>query len=69
MNILGINGFGQNPSACILQDGKLIAFAEEERFNRIKACSGVFPGLSVAYCLSFAKLTLDSIDGIAFGWD
>jgi carbamoyltransferase len=69
MNILGINGFGQNPSACILQDGKLIAFAEEERFNRIKACRGVFPGLSVAYCLSFAKLTLDSIDGIAFGWD
>ena len=69
MNILGIIGFGQNPSACLLQDGKLIAFAEEERFTRLKGSDGMFPGKAVAFCLSFAKLKLNSVDRIAFGWD
>lgn len=58
-----------NPAACMLQDGKCIAFVEEERFTRIKVSEGMFPAKSVAYCLSYANLTLDSIDRIAFGWD
>ncbi|MCX5713873.1 MAG: hypothetical protein NT033_03500, partial [Candidatus Omnitrophica bacterium] len=69
MNILGIIAFGMNPAACILRDGKCIAFAEEERFSRVKVSEGSFPVRAVAYCLSYAKLTLNSIDRIAFGWD
>lgn len=69
MNILGIIGFGMNPAACILQDGKCIVFVEEERFTRIKVSEGMFPTKAVAYCLSSTKLKLDSIDRIAFGWD
>lgn len=69
MNILGINAFGMNPAACLLQDGKCVAFAEEERFSRVKISEGLFPGRAVKYCLSYANLTLDSIDRIAFGWD
>ena len=69
MNILGIIGFGQNPAACLVQDGKLSAFVEEERLTRLKRSDGMFPAKSVAYCLSFAKLPLDAVDRIAFGWD
>lgn len=58
-----------NPAACILQEGKCIAFAEEERFTRLKISEGMFPAKAVAYCLSYAKLTLNDVDRIAFGWD
>lgn len=69
MNILGIIGFGMNPAACLLRDGKIMAFVEEERFTRLKISEGMFPAKAVAYCLSSAELTLDAIDRIAFGWD
>ncbi|MFA4889093.1 MAG: carbamoyltransferase C-terminal domain-containing protein [Candidatus Omnitrophota bacterium] len=69
MNILGIIAFGMNPAACILQDGKCISFAEEERFTRLKVSEGLFPAKAVAYCLNYAHLNLDSINRIAFGWD
>ena len=35
-SILGINCAYHESSACLIQDGHLIAVAEEERFNRIK---------------------------------
>lgn len=61
--------FGYNPAACLIQEGKLVSFAEEERFNRLKISFGMFPTKSVAYCLSSANLTLDEVDKIAFGWE
>lgn len=69
MNILGIYAFGRNPAACLLQDGKIIAFAEEERFLRLKSASGFFPGRAASYCLKEAGVLLARIDTIAFGWD
>lgn len=69
MNILGISAFGQNPAACLLIDGKLIAFAEEERFIRVKTAYGKFPQNAIWYCLGEGKLSIDEIDEIAFGWD
>ena len=36
MNILGINVYHADTSACIVIDGKIIAACEEERFTRIK---------------------------------
>lgn len=69
MNVLGLIAFGQSPAAALLQDGRLVAFAEEERFTRLKGSDGLFPTKAVAYCLSSANLPLSSIDRIAFGWD
>src|SRR5688572_21282033 len=40
--VLGINAYHAGASACLLQDGELVAAAEEERFNRVKYCAG-FP--------------------------
>jgi predicted NodU family carbamoyl transferase len=36
VNILGINCFSHDTAACLLQDGQVAAFVEEERFNREK---------------------------------
>jgi carbamoyltransferase len=69
MNILGINGLGLNPAACLLKDGELFAFAEEERFSRIKESYGVMPVQATAYCLHQAGIRPQDLDGIAFGWN
>src|SRR5207253_2646771 len=58
MNVLGMIAFGKNPGACLLRDGRLVAFAEEERFTRFKGSHGFFPGRSVEYCLQEAGLGL-----------
>lgn len=69
MLILGINGLGIQPSASIVKDGKLIVFAEEERFSRVKGVHGVMPSKSVKYCLEHQGIGINDIDYIAFGWD
>lgn len=69
MNILGLFGPGPNPSAALIQDGKLLAFMEEERFNRIKTSPNSLPIESAKGCLKKAGISLDMVDGIAYGWD
>lgn len=69
MNILGMFAPGPNPSAALLVDGKLVAWAEEERFNRIKTSPDNFPFQAAKFCLEKAGLNLNQIDHIAYGWD
>ena len=65
MNILGISCFYHDSSAAILQDGKIIAAASEERFNR-KKNSSVFPIQAINFCLQKANLTTYDIDYAGF---
>lgn len=69
MNILGISTFGYNPAACLIRNGELIAFVEEERFTRIKSSHGAFPLHSIRYCLRAGAIDLDAVKYIAMGWD
>ena len=71
MNILGLIAVdvGGHPSACVLKDGRLVAFAEEERFVRVKQALGYFPSHALRFCLEEAGLGLKDVDFIAFGWD
>ncbi len=57
---------GHDPAACLLQNGRIIAAAEEERFNRIKHAPDCFPQEAIKYCLSVKNLTLNDIDYIVF---
>jgi len=66
--ILGINAFHADSSACILNFGKLIAAAEEERFRRIKHWSG-FPSESIKYCLNEAKISISEVSHITINTD
>ncbi|GAB5409463.1 MAG: hypothetical protein BalsKO_18280 [Balneolaceae bacterium] len=36
MNILGISAFYHDSAACLVQNGKIVAAAQEERFTRKK---------------------------------
>jgi len=65
MNILGISCFYHDASAALLQDGKLIAAVEEERFTRKKHCTD-FPKGSIDYCLKQGGITIDQVDYIGF---
>ena len=59
---LGIfGGVGANPSAALLKGKKIIAFAEEERFNRIKNSTGELPINSIFYCLKEANISIDNV--------
>src|SRR3989344_6586172 len=63
--ILGINCSSHDSSACLLKDGELVGFAEEERFNRIKHTIE-FPEQAIAYLLNTEGITLERIDYVAF---
>lgn len=65
MNILGINCFSHDTSACLLCEGEPVAFAEEERFLRTKHTKA-FPHKTIAYCLEEGGLNIGDIDYVAF---
>ena len=64
-SILGISAFYHDSAACILQDGKIIAAAQEERFTR-KKHDPSYPYNAIEFVLKFAKLKLSEVDQIVF---
>jgi len=68
MYILGINAYHGGASACLIEDGRLIAAAEEERFNRIKYWAG-FPVKAIAYVLAEAGITIHDVEHIGISRD
>jgi len=69
VNVLGLIGYGYNPGAALIKDGKLVAHSEEERFTRFKGSHFLFPKKSMAWMLKDNGLTFDDIDAIAWAWD
>ncbi|OGV63234.1 MAG: hypothetical protein A3K19_13070 [Lentisphaerae bacterium RIFOXYB12_FULL_65_16] len=69
MNVLGLSFHCYDTSACLFQDERLVAFAEEERFTRVKHAVDVFPVNALKYCLKQGGLSLEEVDAIAFGFD
>jgi carbamoyltransferase len=65
MNVLGISGYFHDAAACLVQDGVVIAAAEEERFTRRKHDPS-FPIHASSFCLRSAKLTVDDLDAVVF---
>jgi carbamoyltransferase len=65
MNILGISAFYHDSAAAIIQNGEIIAAAQEERFTRKKHDEG-FPTKAVEYCLQESGLSLSQLDAIVF---
>ena len=65
MRILGIAAFYHDSAAALVEDGEIVAAAQEERFTRKKHDSG-FPSHAVDYCLAEAGVGLDQIDHVAF---
>ena len=64
-SILGISAFFHDSAAAIIQDGEIIAAAQEERFTR-KKHDPRFPSKAINYVLKESKLELNQVDYIVF---
>ncbi len=65
MNILGISAFYHDSAAAFLEDGTIIAAAQEERFTRKKQDAG-FPSNAIQYVLDESGYSLQQVDVIIF---
>ncbi len=65
MKILGISAYYHDAAAALIDDGEIVAAAQEERFTRVKHDSG-FPAHAVDFCLKFAGLQSRDVDYVAF---
>jgi len=65
MKILGISAYYHDSAAALVEDGAILAAAQEERFTR-KKHDARFPEAAVNYCLSAASLALVDLDYVVF---
>ena len=65
MRILGLSAFYHDSAAALVEDGRVVAAAQEERFTRKKHDAG-FPQEAIDYCLGEAGVDLQAIDYVAF---
>ena len=65
MRVLGISAFYHDSAAALVEDGRVTAAAQEERFTRIRH-DAAFPSRAVSYCLSQLKGGPDSLDCVVF---
>jgi len=63
--VLGLSAYYHDSAACLLEDGRIVAAAQEERFTRKKHDAG-FPARAVAYCLEEGGITTAQLDHVAF---
>ncbi len=76
MYTLGINAAYHDSAACLVQDGWVIAAAEEERFTKIKHgkrpipfSAYELPFHAINFCLGEAGIHLTAVDHIAYSYD
>jgi len=65
MRILGLSAYYHDSAAALIEDGVIVAAAQEERFTRKKHDSG-FPTNAINYCLEAAGVGLSGIDRVVF---
>jgi carbamoyltransferase len=63
--ILGISAFYHDSAAALVQDGRIVAAAQEERFSRRKH-DHRFPQQAIDYCLAEAGVTPSELDYVGF---
>ena len=65
LRILGLSAFYHDSAAALIEDGRIVAAAQEERFTRKKHDAG-FPAHAVRYCLAESGVELDDLDHVVF---
>jgi carbamoyltransferase len=65
MRILGISAFYHDSAAALIDNGRIVAAAQEERFTRRKHDAS-FPHNAIAYCLEEAGVTAETLDHVVF---
>jgi len=65
IRVLGISAYYHDSAACLVEDGRIVAAAQEERFTR-KKHDADFPERAIDYCLAEAGITRSQIDYVGF---
>ena len=65
MNILGVSALYHDSAACLVQDGRIVAAAQEERFTRKKGDAGL-PCHAMRYCLDEGNVATGELDAVVF---
>jgi carbamoyltransferase len=65
VRVLGISAFYHDSAAALVEDGRIVAAAQEERFTRKKFDAG-YPRRAIDYCLSAGDLKLKDVDRVVF---
>jgi carbamoyltransferase len=65
VRILGLSAYYHDSAAALVEDGRIVAAAQEERFTRVKGDAG-FPHHAVGFCLDVAGVSLDRVDHVVF---
>jgi carbamoyltransferase len=65
MRVLGISAFYHDSAAALIEDGRIVAAAQEERFTR-KKHDASFPKNAIVYCLQEGSARLDELDYVVF---
>jgi len=65
MRILGISAFYHDSAAVLVEDGRIVAAAQEERFTR-KKHDARFPKSAIRWCIEAGQTTLEDVDRIVF---
>jgi carbamoyltransferase len=65
MRVLGVSAYYHDSAAALIEDGRIVAAAQEERFTR-KKHDAAFPANAIAYCLAEGKISAAEIDKVAF---
>ena len=65
MRVLGVSAFYHDSAAAIVEDGRIVAAAQEERFTRLRH-DARFPANAIRYCIAAAGLAPGEIDMVAY---
>ena len=65
MRILGISAFYHDSAAALIEDGRIVAAAQEERFSR-KKHDARFPANAIRYCLDERGTGMGAVDRVVF---
>jgi len=65
VRILGISAFYHDSAAALIEDGRIVAAAQEERFSR-KKHDARFPANAIRYCLTECGTGLGGVDHVVF---
>jgi carbamoyltransferase len=76
MFLLGINSVYHESSAALIVDGRVVAAAEEERFNRVKHGKPArvdnaheLPEAAIRFCLESAGIEARQLDAVCYSFD
>jgi len=65
MRVLGISAFYHDSAAALVEDGRVVAAAQQERFTR-KKFDEAFPQHAIRYCIDHAGVALRDVDRVVF---